>query len=76
MCVDCAVTEFLRCTEPVATVLEIKGPAVLLDPAVRAQFARLMRAGFADANPEEIDWRRVVGNWDLRLPERTRRGRR
>lgn len=73
LCVDCAVTQFLKGTEPIATVLRIKGAVTLLDPAVRAQFAAVMRAGFADAREGEIDWRRVVANWELEMPGRKRR---
>jgi hypothetical protein len=38
---------------------------MLLAPHVQQQFARVMKAGNADATPEEINWQRVVENWNL-----------
>jgi len=41
------------------------GPKVLLLPHMHGIFTDVMRAGFADANPDEIDWQLMVDNWDL-----------
>ncbi len=65
VCVNCAVTAFLRTMEPLASVLAAKGPEVLLNEAAQAQFAAVLAAGFADARADEIDWRVVVAQWDL-----------
>lgn len=66
-CVDCAVTEFLKNTYPVNMIVEESehGASMLLSSHVQEQFAEIMRAGLADAVPDEIDWERVVRNWDL-----------
>jgi hypothetical protein len=66
VCANCGITEFLKTMEPLATVIKAKGLDVLLIPAVQAQAAAVLAAGQADAAPEEIDWRVVVEQWDLR----------
>lgn len=68
-CPDCGATAFLRQAPVLSEVLSRVGPQALLMPAAREQFARLMRTGNADANPGELDWERIVANWDLPLPE-------
>lgn len=37
---------------------------------VQEQFADMMRAGNADANPDEIDWDRVVSLWHIAPQEK------
>ena len=64
-CVNCAVHNFLRNTYPPNIQLAESGPEILLIPYVRTAFADIMKAGFADANPDEIDWQRIVDNWEL-----------
>ena len=34
-------------------------------PIIQKPFAALMKAGNADAKPDEIDWRAVACNWEL-----------
>lgn len=76
-CVDCAATAALRELPTVSEVLAVRGPEVLLDPIVQAQFGRILASGQADARPEEIDWARVVENWALPIAsEQRRNGRR
>jgi hypothetical protein len=66
-CASCAMTNFLQHMEPLATVLETKGPEILLDRRVVDQMANILAAGCADAKPQEIDWVSVVINWELPL---------
>ena len=68
ICVNCAVHDWLRNTYPPNMLLAQSGPNVLLYTHIQEQFAELMKVGFADANPDEIDWQRIVDNWDLPFP--------
>lgn len=70
LCVNCAVHDWLRNTYPPNILLAQSGPNVLLLPHIQEQFADLMRVGFADAEPDEIDWERIVENWDLPFPKK------
>jgi len=64
-CVNCAVHNFLRNTYPPNIQLAESGPGILLIPHIQKVFADIMKAGFADACPDEIDWQRIVDNWQL-----------
>ena len=64
-CINCAVHNFLRNTYPPNIQLAESGPDILLIPHIQTVFAGIMKAGFADANPDEIDWQRIVDNWEL-----------
>ena len=68
-CAACATDNWLQHTEPVATILKTKGPAILLDRRVVDQMASVLAAGCADATPQEIDWVSVVIHWDLPFAE-------
>ena len=68
LCVNCAVHDWLRNTYPPNILLAQSGPKVLLYPHIQEQFAGIMRIGLADAMPDEIDWERIVENWDLPFP--------
>jgi len=70
LCINCAVHDWLRNTYPPNILLAQSGPKILLYPHIQKQFAELMRAGFADAKPDEIDWNRIVENWDLPFPKK------
>ncbi len=65
LCVNCAVHDWLRNTYPVNLLLAQSGPKSLLFPHIQEQFTGIMRTGFADAKPDEIDWQRIVDNWEL-----------
>jgi hypothetical protein len=73
LCASCAITQVIKAT-PMVLGIERNGVEILRDPRVQAQFARLLDVGRADASPDEIDWERVITNWEL--PDPTRRGRR
>lgn len=70
LCVNCAVHDWLRNTYPPNIILAQSGPKILLYPHIQKQFADIMRTGFADAKPDEIDWDRIVENWDLPFPKK------
>lgn len=65
LCVNCAVHDWMRNTYPVNTLLAESGPKSLLYPHIQEQFAGIMRVGFADAKPDEINWQKIVDNWEL-----------
>lgn len=65
VCVNCAMTLWLKELEPIASILAARGPEILLDVLVRDQVARVLASSKADASPEEIDWERVVAQWSL-----------
>lgn len=67
LCVNCAVHDWLRNTYPVNQILAgMRNPAeVLRFEHIQQQFTGIMRVGFADANPDEIDWEAIITNWDL-----------
>ena len=69
-CINCAVHDFLRNTYPPNIQLAESGPQILLIPHIQTLFAGIMKAGFADANPDEINWQRIVDNWELPFPNK------
>lgn len=68
LCVNCAVHDWLRNTYPPNILLAQSGPKVLLHPHIQDLFTGIMKIGFADAQPDEIDWERIIENWDLPFP--------
>jgi hypothetical protein len=78
LCVDCSATSFLKSIPIIVELLDEKGPdgpKAFLSPHMQEQFADLMRAGHADAKPEEINWENVVAHWPLPMPGEKRRKR-
>ncbi|KKN74456.1 hypothetical protein LCGC14_0390760 [marine sediment metagenome] len=65
LCANCAVHDWLRNTYPPNIILAQSGPKVLLFEHIQTQFAEIMKMGFADAKPDEIDWQKIVDNWEL-----------
>lgn len=73
-CVDCAITSFVK-TGPLAEVIGGRwsaegfevGTALRL-PHVQKQFAAVFKAGGCGEVAGEIDWERVIANWDLPAP--------
>jgi len=74
LCANCAVHDWLRNTYPPNILLAQSGPQVLLLPHIQQQFSEIMRIGFADAKPDEIDWQRIVDNWELPFPHEMKPG--
>lgn len=70
LCVNCAIHDWLRNTYPPNILLAKSGPKVLLYPHIQKQFTEIMQVGLADAKPDEIDWNRIVENWDLPFPHK------
>jgi len=70
ICINCAVHDWLRNTYPPNILLAQSGPKILLLPHIQEQFAEIMKVGFADAQPDEIDWQRIVDNWELPFPNK------
>lgn len=68
-CVNCATHQWLLNTYPVNIQLAESGPSILLHPQVRELFADIMRAGNADAKPDEINWNLMCENWELPWPK-------
>lgn len=70
LCVNCAVHDWLRNTFPPNILLAQSGPRILLFPHIQKQFAEIMKVGSSDAKPDEIDWDRIIENWDLPFPKK------
>ena len=64
-CINCAVHDWLRNTYPVNIIFTTLSPDALRLEHIQQQFITLMQAGNADANPDEIDWERIIANWKL-----------
>ena len=64
-CADCALTAFLKGTEPLGMLIEENGLESLRNPIFLAQITRLLIVGNSDARIEEIDIDRVIENWGL-----------
>ncbi len=65
LCVNCAVHDWLRNTYPPNLILAQSGPKVLMFPHIQEQFTEIMKISFADAKADEIDWQKIVDNWEL-----------
>jgi hypothetical protein len=66
MCVDCAVVIFIQ----KLANMHVDGtfqnlPECLRIPCVQKQFTAVMRAGNAEANPDEINWEKVIEKWNI-----------
>lgn len=64
-CADCALTCFLKKTEPLGMLIEGQGPEILRHQSIRAQIATLLIIGNSDADIGEIDIETVIRNWRL-----------
>lgn len=65
VCAGCAMTRFLKTTEPLASLIRSKGPSVLLKPDVQQAAERLLPAGDSDAKQGEVNWQAVVDWWEF-----------
>lgn len=72
LCINCAVHDWLHNTYPPNIQLAESGPQILLYPMIQEKFADLMRTGLSDATPDEIDWQRIVDNWELPFPKKVK----
>jgi hypothetical protein len=76
VCVSCAITQFIKSTPAMMMGIERNGVEMLRDGRFGPSWARLMATGKSDATAAEIDWNRVVDNWDLPDPKPRRARRR
>ena len=71
LCPDCAVTHFLLCPE--LEVLRIgilrEGIRTLKNPTIQAQFAEILKIGKSEMSIDEINWDRVIDQWELPFPK-------
>lgn len=77
VCVDCGVVLFLQRVGNMHGGIERLLPPgfdvrqAFSLPHVQEQFAAVMKAGHADARPDEINWERVIELWDLQPPAKS-----
>ena len=72
LCVNCAVTKFLKTIETLHYGIEKNGVNILRRPDGQQGFTDIMLTGNADAQSEEIDWDIVINQWDLPFPKKRR----
>ena len=72
LCINCAAHDWLRNTYPANLLLAQSGPRALAFTHIQEQFAGLMKMANSDAMPEEIDWQKIIDNWDLAFPNKVR----
>jgi len=65
LCVNCAVHDALRNLYPANLLLARSGPNVLALPHIQRQFFAIAQSAGTDATFEEIDWSRIILNWEL-----------
>ena len=64
-CADCALTIFLKQTEPLNMLIRQQGVEVLRHKGIINQLSNLLVIGKSDATIDEIDFERLIANWDL-----------
>jgi hypothetical protein len=65
VCANCAVTQFLYNTYPANSIIDERGPEMLLSPGIGEAFISSGLMDRADMDIREVDWKAVVANWDL-----------
>ncbi|HZP02635.1 MAG TPA: hypothetical protein VFD30_20460 [Terriglobia bacterium] len=65
VCADCVMTQFLYNTYPINMQIDEAGPELLLKPGITDAFVMCGLLEGCDLKIEEINWRRVVANWNL-----------
>ena len=64
-CTECHAVVILKgLNEMHGGMLFKDGPECLRLPHIQEQFAAVMKAGMADASPDEINWEGVIALWD------------
>ena len=66
LCVNCALREWFEVAGEVGAIRDLD-PQHLLIPMIQQQMGRVFRAANADADPAEINWAKVVRDWNLPL---------
>ena len=76
-CANCAATEFLQGLAVIGDRSRFEkkpfDPECFRLPHIQTHFAAILLTGKADARPEEIDWLKVIANWNLPFPKMRRR---
>jgi hypothetical protein len=65
VCPDCVMTQFLYNTYPINMQIDEAGPELLLKPGVCEAFEASGLLNGCDLTIGEINWQRVVDNWNL-----------
>ena len=73
-CLECAIREWFYMMNENHWLPDFE-PEELRHPWIREQFANIMRAFITDSVASEIDWPKVIENWNLPLPS-AKRGKR
>ena len=73
-CVNCALHDWLRNTYPANLILAgMRNPAETLRlDHIQQQITGIMKAGLADACPDEINWLEIIWNWDLPFKDKVK----
>ncbi len=67
LCADCAVTRFFKDTDEGLGFALPEGfdPSGLLLPHIQRQFLQIMSIGGSELAVQDIDWDRVIEQWEL-----------
>lgn len=63
-CIDCAVREWFYVMRDAIRDLD---PKELRHPWIQEQYGKIMKVANSDARPQEINWEKVIADWDLPL---------
>ena len=63
-CASCAITAVIKATPVLLRGIEKNGVDILLRQDVQTAFGQVLTVGNSDAQLDDIDWARVVENWD------------
>jgi hypothetical protein len=66
LCLECAATSVIM-SLPSGDMFPKEA---LLAPHIRTQFEAVLRAGNADSDASQVDWNRLVENWELPFPRK------
>ena len=69
LCPDCVTTNFLLSVEPIKDAIVKNGLGILQNPIMQKQFALVLEAGGSELQIEEINWNRVIENWEMSWPK-------
>ena len=71
-CAACAVHDWLRNTYPVNVLMARSGPKALALPHIQQQIMGIAQHAGTDATPGDIDWERIIENWELPFPTKVK----
>lgn len=73
LCINCAAHDVLRNLYPANLLLSRSGPKGLSLPHIQHQFEAILKNAGTDSLPGEIDWIKVIANWNLPFPNKIKR---